>query len=241
MNRYPLLLITILLTAAPARADPAADRLAAAAKAILEKSCARCHANGQAEGGFSFVLDAKQLVERKRVIAGNSAKSRLFKKVQGGEMPPEDEKPRPTAEEIAALKAWIDAGAPALSEATASERPTAERPTAERPTAERPTAERPASERPVSEETASAGPAGRTILSDKDAITAVRDHLQKLPAEDRPFQRYFTLTHLHNNPAVSEEDLRWQRAALAKAVNSLSWKPRIIVPRALDKSETVFA
>src|SRR5262245_54298958 len=125
MNRYPLLLIPVLVAAAPARADEAADRLAAAARAVLEKTCARCHANGQAEGGFNFLLDVKQLVERKRVIAGDSAKSRLFKKVQSGEMPPEDEKPRPTADDIAALKAWIDAGAPAFptKSATGGRRP----------------------------------------------------------------------------------------------------------------------
>jgi len=205
MNRYPLLLIPLLLTAAPARADEAADRLAAAAKAVLEKTCARCHANGQAEGGFNFVLDAKQLVERKRVIAGDSAKSRLFKKVQSGEMPPEDEKPRPTADEIAALKAWIDAGAPAFptTPATGGRRP---------------------------------------FLPEESALAVVRDHLKNLPAQgDQQFQRYFTLTHLHNNPSVSDQDLRWQRAALAKVVNSLSWKPGIVVPRALDKDETVFA
>src|SRR5262245_50498485 len=202
MNRSHLLLITALLTAAPARADQAADRLAVAARAVLEKTCARCHANGQAEGGFNFVLDAKQLVERKRVIAGDSAKSRLFKKVQSGEMPPEDEKPRPTADEIAALKAWIDAGAPGFP-TTGARRP---------------------------------------FLSEESALVVVRDHLRNLPAQrDQQFQRYFSLTHLNNNPSVSTQDLRWQRAALAKVVNSLSWKPGIVVPKALDKDETVFA
>src|SRR5262249_19433172 len=181
------------------------DGIASAAKAVLEKSCARCHANGQSEGGFGFVLDAQQLVERKKVIAGDSAKSRLFKKVQSGEMPPEDEKPRPTAGEIAALKAWIDAGAPAfpVTSATGGRRP---------------------------------------FLSEGAALAAVRDHLRNLPAPSgQQFQRYFSLTHLHNNPSVSEEDLRWQRAALAKVVNSLSWKPGIVVPKALDKTETIFA
>src|SRR5262245_31904864 len=121
MARHTIWLTAALLTATTARADSTADanaKVAQAAKAMLEKSCARCHANGQAEGGFGFVLDAKQLVERKKVIAGDSAKSRLFKKVQSGEMPPEDEKPRPTPEEISALKAWIDAGAPAFPAAT---------------------------------------------------------------------------------------------------------------------------
>jgi serine/threonine-protein kinase len=202
MFRHCLMLTAVALIAAPARADQAADRLASAAKAVLEKNCARCHANGQAEGGFGFVLDAKQLVERKKVIAGNSTKSRLFKKVQSGEMPPEDEKPRPTAEDIAALKAWIEAGAPAFT-ATNGRRP---------------------------------------FLSEVSALALVRDHLRNLPAPSgQQFQRYFTLTHLHNNPSVSDEDLRWQRAALAKVVNSLSWRPGIVVPKALDKDETVFA
>ena len=116
---HVLLTIAGLAVAAPARADEDPARLAAAAQAVLAKTCARCHAGGQSEGGFGFVLDAKQLVERKKVIAGDAAKSRLFKKVQAGEMPPEDEKPRPTPDEVAALKAWIDAGAPAFPEAPA--------------------------------------------------------------------------------------------------------------------------
>jgi serine/threonine-protein kinase len=202
MNRTHLLLTAAFLaTAAQARAEQDPARLAAAAQAVLKRTCARCHADGQSEGGFGFVLDAKRLVERKKVIAGNAAKSRLFKKVQAGEMPPEDEKPRPTPEEVAALKSWIDAGAPAFPEASAR----------------------------------------RAFLSEKDALVAVRDHLRGLPTEDQPFQRYFALAHLHNNPAVSDEDLRWQRAALAKVINSLSWKPRVVVPKAVDKGEAVFA
>ncbi len=216
MTRPHLLLTAAFLAAAaPARADVDPAKLAAAAKAVLEKTCARCHAGGQSEGGFGFVLDVEQLAAKRKIVRGDAAKSRLFKKVQAGEMPPEDEKPRPTADEVAALKAWIDAGAPALTEAAA---------------------DRPAPDGPTP------APAGRRpFVSEKDALVAVRDHLRGLPAEDQPFQRYFTLTHLHNNPAVTDEDLRWQRAALAKAVNSLSWKPRVVVPRALDKAETIFA
>jgi serine/threonine-protein kinase len=206
MRRHSLLLfVALFATAAPARAvqDPA--KLAAAAQAVLKRACARCHADGQSEGGFGFVLDLKKLVEKNKVVPRDAAKSRLFKKVQAGEMPPEDEKPRPTADEVATLKAWIDAGAPSVAEAPAAE-----------------------------------PPARRTFLPEMDALVAVRDHVRGLPAEDQPFQRYFTLTHLLNNPAVSDEDLRWQRAALAKAVNSLSWKSRIVVPKPLDQGESVF-
>src|SRR6478736_6676170 len=109
------LLIATLIP--PAFSTAQAVDIASAAKNALEKNCARCHANGQSEGGFGFALDAKELIARKKIVPGDAGKSLLFKKVQSGEMPPEDEKPRPTAEEIAALKAWIDAGAPAVVQA----------------------------------------------------------------------------------------------------------------------------
>src|SRR5262249_10849580 len=122
--------------------------------------------------------------------------------VQDGEMPPEEEKPRPTAEEISALKAWIDNGAPPFPTTTAGQ---------------------------------------RKFVSDEAAMTAVRDHLRALTAPNsQQFQRYFSLANVHNNPSVSDEDLRWHRAALAKVVNSLSWKAGIVVPMAIDKDETVF-
>src|SRR3954462_13912831 len=101
MNRIHTLLTVVLLAAsAPARAAQDPTQLAAAAQAVLKKNCARCHAGGQSEGGFGFVLDAKKMVEKKKVKVGDADGSRLFKKVQFGEMPPEDEKPRPTPDEI---------------------------------------------------------------------------------------------------------------------------------------------
>lgn len=202
MNRTLLIAAMLAGAATPVHAGQDPARLAVAAQAALRKNCARCHAGGQAEGGFGFVLDAGQLVERKKVVPGDAAQSRLFKKVQGGEMPPEDEKPRPTPDEIATLKAWIDAGAPAFTETSTQH---------------------------------------RAFLSEKDILAAIRDHLRGLPPEDQPFVRYFTFAHLHDNPTLADEDLRWQRAALAKAINSLSWKPRIVLPKAVDKSATVFA
>src|SRR5262249_22469831 len=57
--------------------------------------------------------------------------------------------------------------------------------------------------------------------------------------QDRKFQRYFTLCHLHNNPAEAG-GLPTYRAALAKLVNSLSWKKKIVQPRAVDGAETVY-
>jgi hypothetical protein len=56
----------------------------------------------------------------------------------------------------------------------------------------------------------------------------------------RRYQRYFTFTNLHNNPAVSGKDLRLAQAALAKLLNSLSWKAGVVVPQPVDDQRTVF-
>ena len=81
----------------------------------------------------------------------------------------------------------------------------------------------------------------RVPKGEKDVLLAIRDHLNRLPRQDRPFQRYFTLTNLHSNPNVKEADLRLYRAALAKLVNHLSLKPDVVVPAPLDPEGTVFA
>jgi formylglycine-generating enzyme required for sulfatase activity len=99
--------------AAPAVKDKATE-LAQKARRILRANCYRCHGqDGNVEGGFNFVLDRRQLVARRgMVVPGNPAKSRLFRRVRDGEMPPEEEKTRPTEDDAATLKAWIEAGAP---------------------------------------------------------------------------------------------------------------------------------
>jgi serine/threonine-protein kinase len=81
----------------------------------------------------------------------------------------------------------------------------------------------------------------RPFVSTRAVLRAVHADLARTHEPRRRYRRYFTLTHLHNNPAVSESDLRLARAALAKALNSMSWRPDIVLPRALDREQTVFA
>jgi serine/threonine-protein kinase len=83
--------------------------------------------------------------------------------------------------------------------------------------------------------------AGRPRVGVREVLTAIRDDLRQADPEERPSLRYFTLNHLHNNPKVPDADLAVYRAALAKAINHLSWKPNIVVPRAVDREQTVFA
>jgi WD40 repeat protein len=101
------------------------DKLTTAKKAqqVLKATCYRCHGQeGNNEGGFNYVIDAKQLVARKKIVPGKPDESKLLKRIIKGDMPPEDEKPRPSEADIATLKAWIADGAPDF------EPPVAERP-----------------------------------------------------------------------------------------------------------------
>lgn len=87
--------------------------LAKSAEQILKANCYRCHGkDGAAEGRFNYILDVPTLISRARVIPGDGAKSKLYTIIAKERMPPEDEKPRPSAADLATLKAWIDAGAP---------------------------------------------------------------------------------------------------------------------------------
>ena len=192
---------------APLRAaESDAKALAVKARAVLKQHCSRCHHGEGSDGGDFDVLKDRTLSaardgEKPYVVAGKPGESYLFQRVEKGSMPPRSVSARPSDDDTAALRQWIEAGAPSFPE--------------------------------------EAG--GRPHVSQKVVLAAVRDHLRKADADVRPFLRYFSLSHLHNNPKVAEAELRTHRAALSKALNSLSWKPRIVLPRAVDRDQAVFA
>ena len=70
-------------------------------------------------------------------------------------------------------------------------------------------------------------------------LTAIQRHLETLDSFDRPFARYFTITHLYN-AGESPKTLGDYRAALSKLVNSLSWVRDITNPQPIDEQETIF-
>jgi serine/threonine-protein kinase len=80
---------------------------------------------------------------------------------------------------------------------------------------------------------------GRKFIPLKSVLTAIAEHLENQPRDTRPHLRYFTLTHLYNNPRVTDEDLRAARAALSKAINSLTWSSHVALPEPIDKEETI--
>lgn len=75
------------------------------------------------------------------------------------------------------------------------------------------------------------------FVSEKQVLTAIREHLLKAKADDRRYLRFYTFTHLQNNPSVTELDQRLYRAALSKSINSLSMERDIHLPQVLSGTE----
>lgn len=72
-------------------------------------------------------------------------------------------------------------------------------------------------------------------------IRDIHTDLTNASRDDRPYYRYFSLTHLSNNYGqVTDLNLRLYRAAFSKAINSLSYESDIYVPVFIDPEQTVF-
>jgi len=185
--------------------------LPSSAQSILTKYCAECHA-ATAEGGVDYISDLGKLVERKKVIPGQSGQSRILQRMQEANPdakmpPPYASYPEVTREELAIIKEWIEAGAKNVTAKVASAEP------------------------------------DRASVSTRAKLESLHKYLKKLPKEDRPFQRFFTLDHLSNLPVseFSSAQLRSVRAATSKVLNSLSWKPDMILPKPIDEAQTILA
>ena len=107
--RTILLLAIVISGCTPARADDARGD----AVAVLAKHCARCHTGARAQADFDFVTSPRRLVAAGFIVPGDAARSLIVQRIAAGEMPPETVKTRPSAAELATLRAWIDAMAAA--------------------------------------------------------------------------------------------------------------------------------
>lgn len=112
-------LLAAFIMPAVAKGDAPADGalLAQNAQAVLRANCYRCHGqDGASEGGFNFVLNLEKLSQT-HVKPKAPADSLLFLRLTAADdsvMPPLEEQPRPTATDIATIKAWIEAGAASI-------------------------------------------------------------------------------------------------------------------------------
>jgi mono/diheme cytochrome c family protein len=115
---YLLALFGLLAIGERLLADSKPAELAHKAQAILKANCHRCHGrDGAVEGGMNYILDRDKLIARKKVLPGKAEQSPLFKRIAAAKMPPPGEQPRPSSADLAILKQWIDAGAPAAKPA----------------------------------------------------------------------------------------------------------------------------
>src|SRR4029079_19547437 len=79
----------------------------------------------------------------------------------------------------------------------------------------------------------------RALVSTSDVYNFVLADLETMDRRARRFQRYLSLSHLHN-AGLSDEELQTYRNALNKLVNSLSWGSKIVNPVPIDPLRTVF-
>ncbi len=81
--------------------------------------------------------------------------------------------------------------------------------------------------------------ASRKQITYVDMLARMDADLKKVDAQTQIFTRYLCLTTQYNGGAP-EEKMEVYRFAMAKAVNSLSFSPKIIAPVAIDTEKTIF-
>ncbi|MBI1914579.1 MAG: hypothetical protein HYS12_07555 [Planctomycetes bacterium] len=78
----------------------------------------------------------------------------------------------------------------------------------------------------------------RALMPETAVFALVRDDLEKVEKRSRRFTRYFSLAP-QSNLGLSDDELQTYRNALAKLLNSLSWHPRVTLPKPVDRAGTV--
>src|SRR5262245_48686874 len=78
----------------------------------------------------------------------------------------------------------------------------------------------------------------RAFISESSLLSTIAEDLERTLLRDRPYIRYLSLAHLRNSGA-SEEELESHRLAIAKMVNSLSWRREIAPPAPIDAARAL--
>src|SRR6266511_4569105 len=182
---------------------PSSPESARRVKTIFAERCFKCHGlNGNAAKNV-FALDRARLILSRVVIPGDAV-SPLLKAVESGAMPLGG--PELSAEDKAAVRDWIMAGAPDWPDLPDR----------------------------------NADDAGnRAFISESSLLSTIAEDLERTAPRDRPYIRYLSLASLRN-AGTSEEELESHRLAIAKLVNSLSWRREITAPTPIDASRTLF-
>lgn len=79
------------------------------ARNVLKTHCARCHSGPGSDGGDFNMLNVDDLMQKEIIKPGNTAESKLLKRIERGEMPPQPASI--SINEIDIIRRWIHAGA----------------------------------------------------------------------------------------------------------------------------------
>lgn len=80
----------------------------------------------------------------------------------------------------------------------------------------------------------------RPAIKLETTLQAIVADLRRLPdTRTRARQRYFSLDEPYNNAAIGDETLQLNRAALVKALNSLSWEREVVTKRCMAFSALI--
>jgi mono/diheme cytochrome c family protein len=79
----------------------------------------------------------------------------------------------------------------------------------------------------------------RAFISESSLLSTIAEDLERAAPRDRSYIRYLSLASLRN-AGTPEEELESHRLAIAKLVNSLSWRRVITTPATIDAARTLF-
>jgi mono/diheme cytochrome c family protein len=79
----------------------------------------------------------------------------------------------------------------------------------------------------------------RTFITESAILAQIRSDLNAAPERSRTYLRYLSIAHLYN-ARVPESELEDYRGAMSKLINSLSRRPEVTPPVAIDPPGTVF-
>jgi hypothetical protein len=208
---------SVLLT--PAAASLGQESLPGPVQQVLKKHCYECH-GGKRKLAKLDILDYKLMIQRKVLVPGKGKESELLVRLLAKDdsvMPP-PERERLSTEELNLLQSWVEKGT-VQEVAKAAPVNVPEVKPAEQAPADEANLQRPLG----------AGYIHQAILQD----------IRRFAAEERKNFRYFSLTHLLGG-GITREELVGQREALAKAINHLSWKPKLVRPTPVESTFTVY-
>jgi hypothetical protein len=229
------------------------------ARAVLQANCAGCHEAPNKSGNLDYIMEVDRLKSSGLLVPGDPERSAIYARIEKGEMPPQGQAKRPTNSDTTVLYQWIkvctvaaipppdaDGGVDPTTGGAGGAGTTPGGTTTGTATGAAGSGTADGGVTGTGAGGAAGGPpvGGPSPLPAIfiDNVTILRwisADISTMRLVDQPFQRYFSLAHLHNAGAT-DQAMDLYRYALGKGVNALSQGTQVVTPWAIDKYNTVF-